>query len=277
MQLWRNNSKAGKYPDITNINQRFAATKSFLMKNLLIIILCCVPGLLVAQDTESYTMFQTVQLKVNPAKAQEFRVGMTAHNKKYHSEGAYTAGVWSITTGPDAGKLVWMMGPCTFSDLDDRPDMEAHGKDWRENVLVHTTESGNVEYWKRRDDVSKPSTGTTFPMVRVRYMVVEKGQGYRIKELLTKLKETIMSLDRNFSFEIYVNEFLQGSRGRHYAAVTGFNKWGELDENWEFVKAFEKIHGVNTYRNWIREMNEVFSDRYDEFWRFIPEFSGAGN
>lgn len=108
-------------------------------------------------------------------------------------------------------------------------------------------------------------------------MVVEKGQSYRVKGLIAKLKETIVSLNRNNSFDFYVNRFLQGSRGRHYAAVTGFNKWREFDEKTGFVKAFEKIHGANSYQNWSKEMGEVFSDRYDEFWNFIPKFSGVSN
>ena len=105
----------------------------------------------------------------------------------------------------------------------------------------------------------------------------ENRQGYRIGGLFKQLSETIKSLEGDFVWAVYNNQFRQGDLGRHYAIVTGFDKWGDLDEDVQFVKAFEKIHGEGSFDRFREAMAETFSNTVDEFWSIIPEFSGSDN
>ncbi len=248
------------------------------MKTFLWAILLAIPIALAAQDDDkSYTMFQTIYLDGDNTRTNELGEGLKAHNKKYHNKAPHEAVVFAVTTGPRAGDLVWMMGPCTFADIDNRPKGD-HGKDWRENVLANCTDTGPVEYWKRDDELSRSSTKQQ-PIARIRFLTVnsEDRQGYRIDGLFKQLSETIKSLEGDFVWSIYDNQFRQGDLGRHIAIVSGFDNWAELDKDWGFVEAFEKIHGEGSHETFRRAWGETFSNAYDEFWSIIPEFSGSDN
>ena len=138
------------------------------MKKYFWAILLAIPFALTAQDDDkSYTMYQTIYLDGDNTKTNELGEGLKAHNKKYHNTAPHEAVVFSVNTGPRAGDLVWMMGPCTFSDIDNRPKGD-HGKDWRDNVLANCTDTGPVEYWKRNDELSRSSTKQQ-PITRIRF------------------------------------------------------------------------------------------------------------
>ena len=248
------------------------------MKTIIWVILLAIPFSLSAQDEDkSYNMVETIYLDGNNSKLDELAAGLKAHNKKYHNKAPHEAIVWAVRTGPRAGSLVWMKGPLTFSDLDAQED-EDHGKDWRDNIVKNCTSTGPAEYWRMDEELTR-NTEKQQPIVRVRFLTVdeENRQGYRINGLLKQLSETVKSLDGDFFWGVYNNQFRQGDLGRHYAIVTGFDKWGELDEDVQFVKAFEKIHGEGSFEVFRRGMAETFSNAVDEFWTLIPEFSGSEN
>lgn len=249
------------------------------MKNVFIGILMMIPILLAAQADESpsYTMFETIYIEVDKTKMKEFGEAMNAHAKKFHSKAPYQVAIYNIATGPDSDKMVMVKGPLTFAQLDAEPD-DGHGQHWREVVMPTLASVGNVEFWKRRDNWSKDLVGPR-PLQGVRIMKLKKGQGHRVNPLFEKLIATIKEVDSDFNFDVYVNMFVQGDAGRHYGVVTGYNNWADLDKGGDgtFVKAFEKVNGANTYEGWVKEMNEVFVDYYDEYRMYIPYLSGIDN
>jgi hypothetical protein len=221
-------------------------------------------------------MYESIYLKPDTKHLKELSANMKAHNKKYHNTAPYTALVWNVSTGPRAGDIVWMMGPCTFTDLDSRPSADGHDDDWMHNVLPYVKDVGTGEYWRRDDDLSMPSDDGK-PIIRVRFMVVNQEEDHRVDGLLEQISKTVKEMEGDFSWSVYDNMFRQGSIGRHIALVTGFNNWAALDEDGNFGEVFNKIYGEDAVRKFGEEMADVFEDSYDEYWTLMPELSGMDN
>lgn len=233
---------------------------------------------LIAQEEDKKTvLFESIILDPDLGSLSDLADAMAAHNKKYHPEGAHQASVYRVVTGPNAGKLIWMMGPLTWSDLDNRPAADGHDEDWVNNVLPHIKESGHVEYWARDNDLSAPLSETQFPMYYLRYHNIEKGQGHKINDLFTKISNTIKSIDAVNSWSVYDNTMRQGSAGRHMVTVSGMNNWAEMDDDWKFKDHFEKLYGAGSMTGFNLEMMEATSDSWDEIWAFDAYMSGRGD
>ena len=204
---------------------------------------------------------------------------MAAHNKKYHAEPPHTASVFNIVAGPNTGKMVWMMGPCTFSDLDNRPAADGHDEDWAGNIVPYLQDASHGEYWRRdKEMVVDNREVQTMPMnmYMIRYMTVNRGQGYRINGLMKKAHAVMSAIDDVHYWAFYRNQFLQGwENGRHVAVVSGMNNWSEFDDNsWSFSKKFDEIHGEGSSDNFWDEMNEVFANQWHEIWALDKSMSG---
>ncbi len=248
------------------------------MKNLIFFFFLALSFQVFAQDEEASQsiMWESIILEPDPESIVEFRENMRAHNMKYHSEeGPYMSYVYTITTGPNVGKVVWMMGPCSWTDLDNRPAADGHDMDWMQNVVTKLEGMEHAEYWLRNDELSKESTGEQYPLIYVRYHNISKSEGYRAGGLLKKISATIKSIDAAKSWSVYDNLMRQGyETGRHIAMVSGMKSWSEMDDDWGFVEAFEKIHGPNSFDSFAKEMDTVTTNSWDEVWAFDAYMSG---
>ncbi len=253
------------------------------MKQLFLLLMgCSLPFFMTGQDDSdgSYLMWESIYLTPDNTKLPELSAAMKKHNQTYHREGHYTASVYSVSTGPDVGKIVWLMGPCTYSDLDNRPSQGGHDEDWSANVMPYVKKISNAEYWKFDAKLSKmtdPSAENRDPykIVRVRFHEVAQGQEYRVQGLLEKISKTVKALDRDTPWGIFYNEFRQGVKnGRHLAAVSFLNKWAEFDDDNNFKATYMKVHGENSWVGFVREYNEVFADSWDELRTYDPVMSG---
>ena len=246
------------------------------MRTLALVLLLALPLFVIQAQDDGYTMYETIVLEPETEDLAGLMEAMAEHNKTYHNEGAYSAIVWQIATGPNAGKLVWMMGPCTYTDLDGRPAGE-HDTHWANEVMPHIESGGPAEYWRRDDDLSH-TDGQPRPIVAIRYLEIEKGQGYRLQGLLQKLSDAVGASDDDTPWSVYYNEFQQGwDIGRHIALVSGLNTWSEFDKPDTFVQDFEKHHGENTWQPFLREWQEVIHNSWDEVWTIMPALTGPDN
>ena len=98
-------------------------------------------------------------LNQKQTQKKELTKNMQEHNEKFHPEGAYDSHVWAVFTGCHAGELLWAMGPCTFTDLDSRPDSKEHNDDWEQNVAPLIEDMSEVEYWRLHDKLSYAPEG----------------------------------------------------------------------------------------------------------------------
>lgn len=243
------------------------------MKNLLpVLLLAIFPMALQAQTKAAeaeppYIMYSSVYLSPDNTKVKELRDGIKAHKAKYHpDDGPWRTNIFSVVSGPRSGDYVWLEGPQTFTDYD-KDKGEGHGPDWGQNVEQYCKDTGPTEFWKRWDDYTRMGSEPQ-PLVRVRFIEInlEDRQGYRMRPLYKQLSEAVKSMEGDFFWAIYSNEFQQGKMGRHFAIVTDFANWAELDEDINFKKIFDKVHGEGSFDRWQREWREVFVDSYDEYW-----------
>jgi len=127
------------------------------MKKILFLIVFLLAGVIThAQD--SYIMYETMYIKPKYSKIKEFNVALEAHNKRFHAEGPNAVAIQRVANRARAGQLVWVMGPLTFTDLDNRPSDEAHLDDWNE-VMAYIDELTEVEYWRMDPDLSYTPEG----------------------------------------------------------------------------------------------------------------------
>lgn len=250
---------------------------------MVVAILLAIPNFSFSQDKEEnkrYAMWETIYVTPNNAKLKALGEALAHHNKTFHSEGPYTANVFNVASGPNSGKMLWTMGPCTYTDLDNRPDDDAHNDDWMNNVMPHVKKMESGEYWKMDDELSNfPEGGGQYAIFLVRYHELHNGQGYRLKDLLTKISNTIKAMEGDNPWGVFYNEFRQGNDiGRHIATVSYFNNWAEFDDDTNnFKEKFMEVNGENSWDGFIRDYDDIISNSWDEIWSHMPKLSGGSS
>ena len=227
----------------------------------------------------SYEMWESIVLTPDNTKLKLLGDALRKHNQLHHKQAPYKAYVYNIVTGPNVGKLVWEMGPVTFSQLDKRPSGGTHDDDWRDQVLPYVKNMANGEYWRKDDKLSNTgmmsTEGVSHPLLFVRYLEVADNQGHNINRLLKQISETVKAMEGENPWGVYHNEFRQGSKiGRHIATVGFYKNWTEFDKENDFRKVFEKLHGENSWDAFDKSMSDTFSNSWDEIWEYNAKLSG---
>lgn len=240
------------------------------MTRALIVLFALLPGIALTQD---YVMYETQYLKVRPGHTQQFNAAMKAHNDRFHASGPYQATVWYVSAGPHSGQMFWAMGPCTFTDLDNRPSSAEHQSDWADNVLANA-EQGEIEYWRMDAEIShNPDNANPPPLLRVRNFDIYEGQEHRFEEQQRKIKEMLVAKNRTTSRSLFRTVLASGT-GRDYAVSTSFENWAGLDSAGTFVKDYEDVHGTGSFARFVHDRAEIVKHDQDEFHELIPELSG---
>ena len=254
--------------------------KSITLSMGLLMIFGVMSNLNAQDDDTSYAMWETIMLSPDHTKLKAFGENMRAHNQKYHKDAPYQGTVYTINTGPNTGKVVWMMGPLNYSHLDDRPGEGGHDEDWRDNIMPYVKKIHQGEYWRQDNDLSNtdmlngdPSAN---PLLFVRYWELNVDQTHNLQRLLKQISSTVKAMEGENPWGVYYNEFRQGTKiGRHIATVGFFKKWAEFDEDPKFRKTFGELHkDPDAWDNFIRGMDNLLSDSWDEVWSYSKEMSG---
>ena len=139
------------------------------------IILLAIASMIFAQSPN--VVYETIYLNPKTETLKDLGEKMTTHNQKYHTTAPYTASVWRVVTGERSGEMLWIMGPFTFSDLDNRPSDGGHDEDWSEKVLPLTHGMHDGYYWKLRpDELYTPSEDFQGKIMRVRTLDIKPGK-----------------------------------------------------------------------------------------------------
>ena len=252
-----------------------------MKKHIWILLLVAVPFFLFAQEEDmsiDYTMWQTMYMKPDFSKVPELSEALAKHNKTYHNTPPHLAIVYRIASGPNTGKLMMIMGPGTFSDLDNLGG-EEHFKDWTGNVMPHLKAMEQGEFWKMDDELSTvepPSPeNPPFKLLMVRYHTIKDGQSDQMKGVFEKISATLKQMENARPWALFYNEFWQGDIGRHIATVSYYDSWSQLDENLNFQEAYEKTHGEGSWAGFEDEFTSVIDDSWDEIWVYMPQLSGT--
>ena len=221
---------------------------------------------------ESYTMYETMYIKPKASQEKAFGDALAAHNTKFHSSGANSVMIQWVAVGASAGEYVWVMGPTTFTDLDSRPSNEGHDDDWNK-VMQYVDEISDVEYWKRDESLSyTPEGWEGTPKLHIRLWDVKTGHEEELNGFLKKVAENFSKHSYPRSWHIYRNQFNTGN-GRDVAAVSGFTNWADFDEESNWVKDFEELHGEGSWTKAV-ELMEKITKMTEEVREGRPELGG---
>ena len=230
-------------------------------------------------DSNNYVMFESMMMTPDYTKLKVLGDNMRAHNAKYHKDGPYKAAVYNISTGPNSGSMVWMMGPTTYTHLDGRPSDGGHDEDWRDNVMPYIKKIHTSEYWRMDGKLSNTAMldgdNSKYPLVYVRYGEIEDGQMYNLTPFFEMVSQTVKAMEGENPWGLYYNEFRQGNLGRHVASVSFLKNWAEMDDDSvNFRDTFEATIGKGKWRGFTDMSDNLFSNTWDEIWSFNAYLSG---
>ena len=227
-----------------------------------------------AQD---YTMYETQYVRVLPGHSSALQAEIAQHNKRFHSEGPYTAQVHYIMNGPHTGKLGWVMGPATFTQLSERPADDSHDSDWDDAVLAHGV-SENTEYWRVAEGLSyEPATEPDGPqnILLVRYF--EVADNALFSKVQGQIKAMLEATGSPRPRIMYRKQFAHRD-GRNWAFVVPYGSWAELDEGGTaFAERFIQTHGEAAFRTFGEEAAAAIVSREDEWRQLLPQLGGQPN
>lgn len=231
-----------------------------------------------SQEAPPYLMWHSFYITPDYTKLKEFKEVLSKHNKKFHGEGPHMTAVYHVMTGPNTGKIIWQMGPHTWTHLDSRPNDDGHNDDWQHNVMPYIKKIQNGEFWKQIDAPSNTSmlqnSQDTYPIFHLRFHEVARGKGDNVERLFQMIGDAVKAMDGVNPWGLYSNEFRQGYKiGRHLASVSFLKNWAEYEKN-PFKEAFLKTHGDKSWDAFISGMESEFSDSWDEVWVYDAKLSG---
>lgn len=233
------------------------------MKNLIVLIFLLFSLSIYAQD---YIMFETHSLTPKAGHEKAIEEEIAEHNQLYHADGPYPNLVFSVMNGPSQGDLIFAMGPCTFTQLDKRPNSAEHAEDWA-SVMLHAEKMSGVSYWRMNDELSINSDSKEYQnldMDRVRFFDVADD------ELFVKVQKQITATIKAMGItrpRVMYKRVFEHVDEPDWAFVSPYKNWADLDSNpnANFVKTFKKIHGEAAYKTFRKEFDEAVINREDVF------------
>jgi hypothetical protein len=244
------------------------------MKKLIISIFAITLVIAVqAQDQEGTYMYESIYLTPKLDALSTLNANMTAHNKKYHGEGAHAAFVQNVLTGRKTGDMVWVMGPGPFANLDNRPAEGGHDEDWANNVIPHLEDISQSEYWRRDPQQFYTPENNTADKIRIRFYKVKRGQNAAFAEHYGKIIQVFREKKYDVALSLYWNTFPTGN-GRNMASVSSITNWADLDEGLPVGTDFNEIHGEGSWDKWIDKLYELTEWTDQEVRQNMPAMSG---
>ena len=229
-------------------------------------------------DDSSYEMWEDIMLTPDNTNLKVLQDNIRKHNQTYHKTGPHKATVYNITTGPNAGKIIWEMGALTYTDLDTRPGVGGHDEDWRDNVSPYIKKTNTVEYWKSDKKLNNTDMldgdNSKYPILFVRYFEVADGPTPGVNTFFERVSKTVKALDGVNPWGVYYNEFRQGDLGRHIATFSFSPNWADYDRDVNWVENFNKVNGKDSWQNQRDLYTATFKNTWDEIWVYDANMSG---
>jgi hypothetical protein len=237
---------------------------------LFLVGLCIISGT-IGQTTSGgpVTMVETMYVLPKRGMEDKFEAAVKAHNAKYHPDGPFVAGLRKVEYGDKAGWYVFIYGPTTYDNLDNRPaKANGHDEDWKNTVdpLVETYGATAIMNLNKDlsygTDILKKSKYYELWLVKLK-----RGEYYRFKALAEKLKKTYESMGTG-SFVVYESA-LHTSDGPDVGLIWSFNTFKEWSDDPGPKAAYEKLYGAGTWQQLIDEWRDVYVDYTAEIRSFV--------
>jgi hypothetical protein len=161
------------------------------------------------------------------------------------------------------------MGPCTFTDLDSRPDDDAHNQDWMKNVDPFVERYCESGYWRRNDELSyAPEELQEFNLVDMMFFKISKGQRYRFDNLIHQVIKAYKYHKSPYLMNYYESQMARGDAPEIVVAWY-FDKWAYFDRFEEFQNEYEEVHGEGSWATFWKEYNNIVEYDMDEIMEII--------
>lgn len=247
---------------------------------LLFSLILLVPFLAISQvDDEapetSYLLHENELLSPSPTQLAKFKEGLKEHNREFHSEEPYGARVYYISSGPNTGKYMWVMGPFPWEALDEQQkEREDHDADWNKNVQPYLLPASHTSYWRFHPDMSSFTEDFELDKLLVRYYDIKPFQQDRMVKLIDMVGMIMKEKFPEIQYTTYTNLFPSEKEGRDLALVFFFEQYSWLGQDPDFRRAFEESYGSEELQEFLREWQEVNQGEESEIWIFQPDLSG---
>lgn len=243
------------------------------MKKLLCTLML-LPILAIAQTNESL-VFENVMLTVNAENIEEFETGIAAHNKKFHADGPYGARVYSILNGKNTGKYMLVMGPFTWSTIDDRPSSKEHTDDNNKNINKYLTPDVDLNYMKMHPELSNFSKDFEINQLSVFMIDVKRfKQGDFIEKVAKKVAKVYKEKMPDQVYGVYTNE-MSNMNGMDFGWVDFFESSSWLGKEDTFQKDFEEVHGAGSFAKFMVDVEATTDGERTEIWELRKDLSGS--
>ena len=229
----------------------------------LVLLLLFLPVALFAQEEDPASLFQVVDLKVKKGMEDAFEAAVKSHNEQFHgADGLYAARLFYNINGPSGGMYTWVMGPTTYTALDDRPSGDEHDDNWGK-VEEYVEEMGTPGFWNYDHKLSQWNAEMPNTKRLIWVYDIKRGQGKRWAQLVGQVKEVYEEKRADETFIVVWNDFADTHKGYDVAIIFAFDKWAWMDRESNFSKDYEEVHGEGSWRHFLNEFNDTINGRVD--------------
>lgn len=207
---------------------------------------------------------ETLMLMPKRGMEEKFEAAVVAHNKKFHPEGPYVAGLRKIDYGPKAGWYVWVLGPVPYSSLDKPIAKEGgHDQDWTSTIDPMVEEYGPAGFMNYNSDLSY---GLDIFKKTKHYEAwgidLKPKQYYRFKALVEKLRKVYES-DGKTGFIVLDNN-LHGKDMPDVALIWTFDTFVDWQKDPGPKATYEKMYGTGSWQTAMDEWMDMINDYTSE-------------
>jgi len=204
-------------------------------------------------------------------KVLEFEKAVSAHYQKYHT-GEWSARIFEIVSGPDAGGYQINEGPNNWETIDSRGNLGTeHNIDWYKNVAIYLTDRGSMDYSTFQDSISTTGLNDWADKISITHYFPRLGQGFQMYTFLEDLRPVWKALGQS------VAVFASSSSGpTQYAVVTRYPnglKDKALSNNNKVKDTYEKIHGRFSYIRFTETMQNSVTEVWHEMLFYRKDLS----
>jgi len=231
---------------------------------------CIIAGTMAqtVSDTPT-TMVETMYVLPKRGMEDKFEAAVKAHDTKFHPSGPFVAGLRKVEYGEKAGWYIFVYGPTTYENLDNRPAKgNGHDLDWSTTVDPLVETYGSTSLWNLNKDLSFGFDILQKSKYYEVWMVnLKRGEYYRFKDLAEKLKKTYESVNKG-SF-VVMESPLHSANGPDVVLIWSFNTYKDWEEDPGPKESYEKLYGTGSWQHMIDEWKDVYADYNAEIRSFV--------
>jgi hypothetical protein len=229
-----------------------------------------------AQDDAPAVVFDQIMITPQPTKIAEFYKAVAEHNKQFHTEAPRQVAVYQIMTGPNTGKYIWNLGPCTWAELDERPMDAAHDKHWSSTVTPTLTTDANGTFWRFHPKLSSMNNDFKLNMLDITFWDIKQGMGNfdKATAIIEKFVKVYQTEYPDDNFGIYSNVMGSTAEGRDMAIVGFKDNYAAMAvQHPDLPEKFNAMHGEGSFEKTMQEWGDLLQGSASEMWLYMPELS----